>query len=173
MDKMKTMLNLISELLPRLTAASKVSLGPDITWPAYGGVFIANPPASVCRRLGAGPPPTPAPPLDSRVLGHWERTFENVVLLLVDGFGLDMFQAALAAGWNDLPQDSLLAALTSVAPSTTAAALTTLWTGAYPAEHGVIGYELFLKEYGMIANMITHNPVGYPPGAAGLGGGGV
>ena len=48
--------------------------------------------------------------------------------------------------------------LTSVVPSTTSAALTTLWTGRSPAEHGIIGYEIFLREYGMVANMITHSP---------------
>ena len=55
----------------------------------------------------------------------------------------------------------MIGALTSVVPSTTSAALTTLWTGRSPAEHGILGYEIFLKEYGLIANMITHSPTAF------------
>jgi hypothetical protein len=42
-----------------------------------------------------------------------------------------------------------------------------LWTGHSPAEHGILGYEIFLKEFGLIANMITHAPVAFD-GRAGL-----
>ena len=56
-------------------------------------------------------------------------------------------------------EDGLLAPLTSVSPSTTSSALTTLWTGQSPATHGILGYEVWLKEYGMIANMILHAPM--------------
>jgi hypothetical protein len=52
----------------------------------------------------------------------------------------------------------MLAPLTSVSPSTTSTALPTLWSGLSPAEHGMVGYELWLKEYGVVANMITHSP---------------
>jgi hypothetical protein len=58
-------------------------------------------------------------------------------------------------------QGSLMTALTSVVPSTTSAALTTLWTGRSPAEHGILGYELFLREFGMVTNMITHAPAAF------------
>ena len=53
------------------------------------------------------------------------------------------------------------APLTSVTPSTTCAALTSIWTGKSPAEHGIVGYEQWLKEYGMVANMITHAPFSF------------
>ena len=54
-----------------------------------------------------------------------------------------------------------LAALTSITPSTTSSVSTSLWTGRSPAEHGVVGYELWLKEYGIVANMILHSPINY------------
>jgi hypothetical protein len=53
----------------------------------------------------------------------------------------------------------ILTPLTSVVPSTTSSALTTLWTGSSPAEHGFLGYELFLKEVGMVTNMVTFSPM--------------
>jgi len=52
--------------------------------------------------------------------------------------------------WKRLEQQGLLAPLTSIVPSTTAAALTSLWTGRSAAEHGIAGYELWLKEYGIV-----------------------
>jgi hypothetical protein len=60
---------------------------------------------------------------------------------------------------RSLEGDGLFAPLTSVVPSTTTAALTTLWTGRSPSEHGQLGYELFLREYGVVANMLNHSPM--------------
>ena len=65
---------------------------------------------------------------------------EQVVLLVIDGLGEEQLRerAALApvlAGGAGGP-------ITSVAPSTTACALTTLVTGRVPAEHGVVGYRV-------------------------------
>ena len=57
----------------------------------------------------------------------------------------------------NLLDESIFSPLTSITPSTTSSALTTLWTGAYPAEHGILGYEVWLREYGVIANMILHS----------------
>jgi predicted AlkP superfamily pyrophosphatase or phosphodiesterase len=61
--------------------------------------------------------------------------------------------------WGNLAQDGMLAPLTSITPSTTSAALTSLWTGRGAAEHGILGYEMWLKEYGVVANTILHAPI--------------
>lgn len=125
--------------------------------PFYGGLSIANLPGSICRWLGS-----PLPfglPLDEVITTSLPDRFRNVILLVVDGLRLDLigryFETAELPDW--LRDEMLLVPLTSIAPSTTSAALTTLWTGMLPAEHGIIGYELFLKEFGFIANMITHS----------------
>jgi hypothetical protein len=55
-------------------------------------------------------------------------------------------------------KDASLSPLTSISPSTTAAALSTFWTGRTPASHGVLGYEVWLKELGILSNMILHSP---------------
>jgi hypothetical protein len=65
---------------------------------------------------------------------------DQIVLLVLDGLGEEQLRerAALApvlAGGTGSP-------ITSVAPSTTACALTTLVTGRVPAEHGVVGYRV-------------------------------
>ena len=64
--------------------------------------------------------------------------------------------------WYPLLDSSVIGVLSSVTPSTTATVLTSLWTGKEPGEHGVIGYELWLKEFGVIANMITHSLASSP-----------
>lgn len=62
------------------------------------------------------------------------------VLLLVDGLGLELLNssAAVAPFLHSLLPDSLT--LTSVVPSTTASALTSLGTGLTPGQHGIAGY---------------------------------
>jgi hypothetical protein len=144
-----------------------IELGPDSIYPAYDGLSILNLPASVSQWLGAGP--LHHPPLDIPELDHLSQDVEQVVVLLVDAVSLHRYQRWLsssAARFKHALQDGLTATLTSIVPSTTSAALTTLWTGRSPAEHGILGYEIFLREFGMIANMITHSPAAFdgPPG---------
>ena len=66
----------------------------------------------------------------------------QIVLLVIDGLGAEQLRerrnlAPMLAGGAGTP-------ITSVAPSTTACALTTLVTGRVPAEHGVVGYRVAL-----------------------------
>lgn len=67
-----------------------------------------------------------------------------VVLLVLDGLGWNQFLAHR----QFLPVLSTFSggALTTVAPSTTATALTSLTTGLAPSEHGVIGYRMHMGE---------------------------
>jgi hypothetical protein len=58
--------------------------------------------------------------------------------------------------------------ITSICPSTTASALTTLWTGEGAAAHGVIGYEMWAKAFGMIINNILHSPANAKSDVGGL-----
>ena len=148
---------------PRLTA---LPLGPGQMPPHYAGYGLLNIPATICQLLGA-PPIRDHPPLEAALtepLGHAER----VVVVLVDGLRWDLLRQALEAnllpGWVRLAEQGVLAPLTSIAPSTTAAALSTLWTGASPTEHGITGYEVWLKAYGLVANMIFHQPSSFRRG---------
>jgi Type I phosphodiesterase / nucleotide pyrophosphatase len=65
---------------------------------------------------------------------------EQIVLLVIDGLGEEQLRerAALAP----VLASGVGGPITSVAPSTTACALTTLVTGKVPAEHGVVGYRV-------------------------------
>jgi hypothetical protein len=128
--------------------------------PHYAGYSIANLPASICNWLGC-PPPADLP-LAPDYTASLAKSYRHVILIVVDGLGWEFLRSLQtdersSADWEALQRDSLLLPLTSIVPSTTSAALTTFWTGRQPAEHGIIGYEMFLKEYGFIANIILQS----------------
>lgn len=68
------------------------------------------------------------------------RAARSVVLLVLDGLGWNAVQAQR----DELPQLGAMvgSAITTVAPSTTSAALTSIATGLPPARHGITGYRL-------------------------------
>lgn len=75
---------------------------------------------------------------------------DNILLLLVDGLGFDQFQSHL----EHAPHLATFrgSSITTVAPSTTATALTSLTTGATPLEHGIIGYRMAMD--GVVMNTL-------------------
>jgi hypothetical protein len=65
---------------------------------------------------------------------------ERIVLLVIDGLGYEQLQRHAHIALNLM---SLVGGpITTIAPSTTASALTSLVTGASPAEHGIVGYRM-------------------------------
>ena len=134
-------------------------------FPNYTGASIINLPASVCRWLAVQP--FGAPPLAHDWLSNIPGQYDQVVLLLIDGLGYD-FLTRIVAGdfsgvrglefWGDRFDECPLLPLTSVSPSTTCAALSSLWTAAPPLQHGMLAYEMWLKEFGILSNMISFSP---------------
>lgn len=163
------MIDLTPALLPGLAAhrLPGIDAGAEAFYPHYDGYSLVNLPSSACRWLGV--PEFGSAPLAAEIQNLYPRTFQHLILLLVDGLGMNALEKALRdathdadyAVWGEIAAQGALAPLTSITPSTTAAALTTLWTGRAPAGHGVMAYEVWLKEYGLIANMILHAPASY------------
>lgn len=71
---------------------------------------------------------------------------KNVVLLVLDGLGMELLNS-LEPGIVPFLKESVVGNLSSVYPSTTTAALTSLLTGMTPIEHGALGWSLFFKEF--------------------------
>ncbi len=157
------MSDITPEILPRLKAfrLPGLDMDTDFIHPDYQGGSILNLPSSISHWLGAEP--LGAAPLRSELTITDSSALRRVILVLVDALALHRLQRWMTDGtapvWLHLAEQGRLTALTSIAPSTTAAALTSLWTGRSPAEHGVVGYELWLKEYGIVSNMILHTPI--------------
>ncbi|NPA76074.1 MAG: alkaline phosphatase family protein [Euryarchaeota archaeon] len=84
---------------------------------------VYNVPHTILHRLGVH---------DSRHLPGFSGTARRVVLFVIDALGLSLFKECMSEEFE------LTETLTSVFPSTTAAAVTTLFTGLSPREHGVL-----------------------------------
>jgi hypothetical protein len=99
------------------------------TVPAYGGGCIDQVVPAVLRG-GDAPPWMPAPAAGAA----------QVVLLVLDGLGWAQLneRPGLAPTMTSMEGGPI----TTVAPSTTAAALTSITIGAPPAVHGIVGYRL-------------------------------
>ena len=101
-------------------------MSPEPTLPKPGEPCVAD---LVPALLGPKPPAwLPAPVVGARA----------VVLLVLDGLGWKQLQRFAAA----MPTLTAMTGrhITTVCPSTTAAALTSIATGTHPGEHGVVGY---------------------------------
>lgn len=135
-------------------------LDSDQVLPFYDGLSLVNIPGTVTELLGA--PAFGEPALDRSITSALGGPYKKVVFLLVDALGYSLLKGLMAAEpdsvWSDLIRQGVFVPITSVCPSTTASALTTLWTGVAPATHGIIGYEMWAKEYGIIINNILHSP---------------
>ena len=88
------------------------------------------------------------PALFGRVDDAWipeiARAADAVVLLVLDGLGWSAVQDHAPVMPRLTGMDG--AAITTVAPSTTATALTSIATGLAPAQHGIVGYRMLVGD---------------------------
>ena len=156
--------DLTSHLLPRLQnhTLPGINLGHEFIYPNYDGLSISNIPDTICGIFGV--PEIGDGPLIPKIGSPLRGGIRKVILILMDALALHRFQTWMDSIpiWKTLLETGVLAPLTSVTPSTTSSALTTFWTGRSPASHGIIGYEMWTKEFGMISNMILHGPMTFP-----------
>ena len=143
-----------------------LALPEEYIHPHYQGASILNTPTSIVKNLTQshfGEQPL-YPEIEAKL---FPKQYKHIALVLVDGLGYDWLYDYLGHEaekppamrfWHQILADAAITPLTSISPSTTAAALSTYWTGAAPAAHGVMGYEVWLKEIGILANMILHSP---------------
>ncbi len=154
--------DLRSQIFPRIKqhTLGGLPLGDEFIMPYYDGLSLVNIPGTITQLLGA--PAFGKAPLDEAITSHLGGPYKKVVLLLVDALGDDLFQEMLTPErdllWGRYFDKAIFSPITSISPSTTASALSTLWTGEGPATHGIIGYEMWSKELGMIINNILHSP---------------
>ena len=133
----------------------------EFVYPAYSDLSLVNIPATLLKIFGVRIPHHPPLP-DDLTEGQTEGV-RKVILFLVDALGYNQLRAVLKSEpnliINELISRGRFAPLTSIFPSTTVAALTSLSTGLTPQEHGVLGFHLFLREYATVADMIGFTPI--------------
>ncbi len=139
-------------------------LPDEFLLPAYDGRSIANIPATAAEILHI--PFQGLPPLSPELWQPVADGTKRVVLLVLDAFGWNLLQAEAANLARLIKKADVAEHLTSVFPSTTVAALSSLWTGAAPAQHGMLGLTMFIPEYATSTEMIRFTPVfGHHPDA--------
>ena len=119
----------------RTTGTTPVPGDVEPVLPDYRGACIANVVPRVLGGLGA-----PADGLDW--LPEAAEHARQVVLLVIDGLGWAQLRGRAALAPTLSAAAGIDRAITSIAPTTTAAALTSITTGRPPAEHGSLGYRL-------------------------------
>jgi hypothetical protein len=121
--------------------------------PNYQGGTLANIPATAAALLEA--PFDGLPPIDTALWSPLAGDVRHVVVLLIDGMGVNLLAREEAAVDRALATPHARGELTSIFPSTTVAALSSLWTGAAPAQHGLVGLNLLLPDLGTMMFVLT------------------
>ncbi len=120
--------------------------------PDYLSGSIVNLMASLIEGLGGAPTGyAPLSALPPQEIGEYRQA----VLLVVDGLGCD-FLARRAKRSRLGPLNR--ARLTSVFPSTTAAAITSFLTGTAPQQHGLTGWHMYFRELGSVLAVLPGTP---------------
>jgi hypothetical protein len=134
--------------------------------PDYDGRGLLNVPATVLDILGARDDGD-APPL-AELDPALREGVRRVVVILADGLG--WWQLEMLCDRGDMPflaqlrerarrgDGAQLLEATTVFPSTTAAAITTLNTARTPLEHGNIAYFVWLEEFAQVTAMLRWGP---------------
>lgn len=115
---------------------------------------ILNISNSILKHYGAANHHNTLPLVDKLL----EQKYKNVVLLVMDGMGVNVLE-------KHLPGDSFLRLnkevdISSVYPCTTTAALTSIQSGKTPIEHGWIGWSNYFKEVDKCVDLFTNNESG-------------
>lgn len=153
--------------------------GAEAVKPSYDGLSLCNiaslavdwlaPDAPTLSEEAASPAFNPELLATSEITEAWkswqnQAPINHVVLLILDGFGYE--QLLLLADSKDVPgiaaawdsRQAFFMPATSVYPSTTVTALTSAATGYTPAQHGMVGTNLYMREIGTTVNFIGFRP---------------
>jgi hypothetical protein len=133
----------------------QLNLPDEFLRPDYDGGSIANVPATVAKLLDV--PFLGRPPLRDDL---WQPLsgVKRVIVLLVDAWGWNLLEQERENLAGILGGTAVSSSITSIFPSTTVAALSSVWTGAAPAQHGMVGLRLFMPDYATITQMLHFTP---------------
>lgn len=132
------------------------------TLPRYDGHSTVNLVSTLLMQFGVQA--TPNRPLGQELLpADLFVGVKHVVFVVVDALGYHQLEQYIDSGSMPHVQNLIkrinqgagaFFPLTTVFPSTTAAALTSLYTGLVPAKHGLLSYAVYLQEFGDVADLV-------------------
>lgn len=145
--------------------AGAADIPSNFVWPRYEGISVANLAATVARAFGFELPGA-LPPLHQGLLAPMLEGVERVVLVVVDALGWEQLQWVMASHsgtvFSRIQQSGRLIPITTTFLSTTTSVLNTIWTGRSSLEHGLLAFELFLREWSMAVEAISFSPINAP-----------
>jgi len=124
----------------------------DNIYPDYHGGSIVNLMSSILSAYGESD--TDYPVLQHLAPGQLVET-RNLVLMVIDGLGYDYL---IQRGAGSVLHQYLQHPITSVAPPTTATAITTFLTGLAPQQHGLTGWFTWFRELGSVLAVLPFKP---------------
>ena len=136
----------------RASGLIPAQMAREFVLPEYAGHSLANIAATLGHLLQS-PLPHCSPPLDAVYWRGLAKGVRRVVPVLLDALGYlqlgQMLDEHPDCVWGSLARRGRLLPMTSIYPSTTATTPATILTGHPPIAHGLLGYELWLREYGV------------------------
>lgn len=121
-----------------------LELPNDFVLPDYDGGTIGNIPATVAALTGV--PFNGLPPLRDALWRPIAGDVRRVIVILLDGWGWNMVAHERSRLGYLLGDADIIGRITSVFPSTTVNALSSVWTGAAPSQHGFLGLRLLFPD---------------------------
>ncbi|SNU05694.1 Predicted pyrophosphatase or phosphodiesterase, AlkP superfamily [Lachnospiraceae bacterium] len=110
-------------------------------------VNLAN---SILKKYGATTTANTLPLADE----YLNRSYKNVVVLLLDAMGISILEKHLAE--DGFFRSHLAGEYNSVYPPTTVAATTSLLSGLYPNEHGWLGWDMYIPKLDKNVTLFTN-----------------
>jgi hypothetical protein len=112
----------------------RTPVGQQPCIPDYAGACVSNLTPALLEPGASAPTWLPAPAVDA----------DQVVLLVLDGLGWEQLRERPSSA----PTLSAMTGgpISTVAPSTTATALTSIATGSAPSQHGIVGYRVAVDD---------------------------
>ncbi|RLE59480.1 MAG: hypothetical protein DRJ35_05675 [Thermoprotei archaeon] len=100
--------------------------------------------------------------LDSTgIISDYSKGRQNVVVVIADALGVYTLLQNKDLLHKMLGKASTSIVVSSIAPTSTASIIPSLSTGLLPAQHGIAGYRMYIKELGCIVRTFDLKPVKY------------
>lgn len=134
-------------------------LPPGAVKPDYGGYCLPNVPTTAMSILGVK---HQRPVLPKDALGDVDTAgIDNVILLLCDGLGYNEWTRQAGKGFfGTMTSKGSVRPITTIFPSTTAAAITAVTTGLTPQEHGLPEWYVYFDEIGDVVVTLPFTRLG-------------
>ena|SRR5579872_5816053 len=133
------------------------SLDVDYVLPKYDGESLLNVIGTIEKFWGMNPL---VPPLSSKFSPHKLDGCSQLIFFLVDGMGMNLLKPDTNGSFfSFLLSSSKLNTITSVFPSSTVSALSSIHTGLSPRTHGLLDWYLYFDEINKVIKPFTGETV--------------